>query len=80
MNDPPEVDRDIRNISGATRHSHHVTEASSASWRSMRPACDSVRRARPLLGTFVEITATERLAAMHAAVDDASGPSPRCTG
>lgn len=38
----------------------------------MRPACDSVRRARPLLGTFVEITATGRPAAiLHAAVDAA---------
>jgi len=38
----------------------------------MRPACDSVRRARPLLGTFVEITVTGRpAAAMHAAVDNA---------
>jgi len=38
----------------------------------MRPACDSVRRARPLLGTFVEITATGRPAAtLHAAVDEA---------
>jgi thiamine biosynthesis lipoprotein len=38
----------------------------------MRPACDSVRRARPLLGTFVEITATGRPAAtLHAAIDAA---------
>ena len=38
----------------------------------MRPACDSVRRARPLLGTFVEITATGRpTATLHAAIDEA---------
>ena len=38
----------------------------------MRPACDSVHRARPLLGTFVEITATGRpAAALHAAIDAA---------
>jgi thiamine biosynthesis lipoprotein len=40
----------------------------------MRPACASVRRARPLLGTFVEITVTGRSPdAMHAAVDEAFG-------
>jgi FAD:protein FMN transferase len=40
----------------------------------MRPACDSVRRARPLLGTFVEIAVTGRPAAtLHAAIDAAFG-------
>ena len=40
----------------------------------MPPACASVRRARPLLGTFVEITATGRPAAtLHAAIDAAFG-------
>jgi thiamine biosynthesis lipoprotein len=38
----------------------------------MRPASSSVRRAQPLLGTFVEISVTGgSTAAMHAAVDDA---------
>src|SRR4249920_305763 len=38
----------------------------------MPPACASVRRARPLLGTFVEITVTgQPAAALHVAVDDA---------
>jgi FAD:protein FMN transferase len=38
----------------------------------MRPASSSVRRAQPLLGTFVEITVTgASTASMHAAVDDA---------
>ena len=38
----------------------------------MRPASSSVRRARPLLGTFVEITVTGgSAAAMHTAVDEA---------
>src|SRR5206468_12782482 len=31
--------------------------ASNESWPFMRPAFDSARRARPLLGTFVEISA-----------------------
>jgi len=38
----------------------------------MTPACDSVRRARPLLGTFVEISASgTRSGALHAAVNRA---------
>src|SRR5262249_43701142 len=55
--DPVTIDKDIRNISGATLSSDHVAKASSGSWLSMRPVFDSARRARPLLGTFVEVMA-----------------------
>lgn len=46
--------------------------ACAASSRHMKPASSEVRRARPLLGTFVEITATGGdTAKLHRAIDNA---------
>src|SRR5713101_3108576 len=46
--------------------------ASDGYWPSMKPACGSIRRARPLLGTFVEIAVADAPAsAMEKAVEEA---------